>query len=100
MGPNVRKLVVEKMAKDAIPDGGGLADGIAFLSDKDRIIDGARDAQKWVEQALAVVKTAPNNPWGNNDEAIAGEILKQIEAKRKSLGRLRPSEMVDREHAE
>jgi hypothetical protein len=42
----------------------------------------AREAEAWVEQALAAVKAAPGNPYGNDDEAIAGEILSQIEARK------------------
>lgn len=77
-GPNVKKLIAHKMSIDAIPNGGGLGDGLKFLMDKQRIIAGAKAATEWVNQAISVVKTAPDNPWGDDDEAIAGEILRQV----------------------
>lgn len=78
MGPNVKRLIIAKMSRDAVPDGGGLADAIGFLTSKDALLRGAREATKFVEAAIAAVKAAPDNKWGD-DEAIAGEILKQIE---------------------
>lgn len=83
-GPNIKKLIIEKMSASAIPAGGGLAAGIAFLSSVANIIAAAREATAWVEQAIAVFKTAPDNPFGDDDEAIAGEILAGIEARRKA----------------
>jgi hypothetical protein len=76
MGPNVKSLVIRKMSYGAIPDGGGLMDGIKFL--RGDLTKSARKAQEWVDEAIATVKTAPDNPFGD-DEAIAGEILRQIE---------------------
>lgn len=84
-GPNVKKLIAHKMAIDAIPAGGGFAAGLHFLSDKQRIIDGAKAATAWVEQAIATVKSAPDNPYGD-DEAIAGEILRQLEERNRKAG--------------
>lgn len=84
-GPNVKKLIAHKMSIDAIPDGGGFADGIAFLSDKHRIIEGAKAATRWVMEAIAVVRTAAApNPFKNaDDETIAGEILLKVEESKK-----------------
>lgn len=87
MGTNVKKLVIHKISRDAIPDGGGVADGIAFLSDKKRIADGFRKATEWVTGAISAVRLAAEpNPWKNADEeAIAGEILRKIEDKRHGI---------------
>lgn len=82
MGPNQKKLIIRKMAIDAIPNGSGLSAGIAFLSSKDNVMDGFRTAAKWVDDAISVVKSAPDNTFGD-DESIAGEILKRIESKGK-----------------
>ena len=79
-GPNVKKLITTRIAQLAVPPGGGLADAIGFLASK-RIGKTAKDATDWVNEAIAVVKTAPDNPFGNDDEAIAGEILRQLEEK-------------------
>jgi len=82
MGPNVKKLITHKMSRDAIPDGGGFADGLSFLSNPERMAKAARAATEWVEHAIAIVKTAPDNPYGDDDEAIAGEILRQIDERK------------------
>ena len=83
MGPNFKKLVAHRMALSAIPPGGGLGDGIAFLMDKDKMLSAGKDAQKWVNDAIDVVMTAPDNPYGNDREAIAAEIVRRIELRRK-----------------
>lgn len=79
-GPNVRRLIVHKMSVDAIPAGGGLADGVKFLSDPKGIVATAKAATEWVQQATATVRAAaePNPFRDQDDEAIAGEILRQI----------------------
>lgn len=83
-GPNFNRLMSHKMAKEAIPDGGGLADGIKFLSSKESILAGARAAAEFTERAIEAVRNAAEpNPWRNaDDEAIAGELLRQIEARK------------------
>lgn len=80
MPTNVQKLVIQKMTRDAIPDGGGFLDGLKFLQGD--LGKAAREAQAWVDEAIAAVKAAPNNPYGDDDEAIAGEILRQIDCRR------------------
>jgi hypothetical protein len=81
-GPNVKKLIIRKMATDAIPGGGGLADGIRFLSDPQGLSKAARAATEWVTVAIRAVREAAEpNPWkAATDEDIAGEILRKIEA--------------------
>jgi hypothetical protein len=69
------------MAADAIPKGGGFADGMRFLTSPDLPARG-RDAVEWVFAAIDAVKSAPDNPYGDDDEAVAGEILRRIEEKR------------------
>jgi spore coat polysaccharide biosynthesis protein SpsF (cytidylyltransferase family) len=64
-----------------IPPDGGLADGIRELSSAENIGKRCREATAWVEEALAVVKTAPDNPYAD-DEAIAGAILEKIEKRK------------------
>ena len=48
IGPNVRKLIFQKMAIDAVPAGGGINHAIGFLLDKDKITAGFRSAAAWV----------------------------------------------------
>lgn len=75
LGPNVKRLLVLKVAKDAIPDGGGFAAGIDALMTPGRMVELSRNALMWIEEALTVFKSASDNPYGDNDEAIAGAIL-------------------------
>lgn len=77
---NVTRLIIHKMSVDAIPDSGGLADGLAFLSDKNRIKEGWQKAEAWVREAILLVRQAADpNPWREaSDEAIAGELLRQV----------------------
>lgn len=81
-GPNVKKLIIRRMAQQAIPPAGGFADGLAFLANKERLLAGAREATEYVFAALDAVKAAPGSTY-TDDEVIAAEILQAIEAKRK-----------------
>lgn len=84
-GPNIRKLIAHKMSLLLIPPGSSkdaMATGITGLMKPGNVSQIAREATAWVEAAVAAVKAAPANPYGE-DEAIAAEILRQIEAKRK-----------------
>lgn len=84
MGPNIRKLIATKMATDAIPRGEGFEAGIRFLSTKESIITGAKQATEWVQAAITVVrKAAEPNPFkAATDEEIAGEILRKLEERK------------------
>lgn len=81
LGPNTRKLLGHFIAREAVPEGGGLADGLNFLIDPDRRQRGMEKAMVNMEAALAAVKSAPDNPYGDDDEAIAAAILARIEAR-------------------
>lgn len=82
--PNIRKLIFHKMSLDAIPKGGGIADGIKFLSDREGLSKSLRAADEWVKAAILAVRNAGNpNPWKDRpDEDIAGELLRKIEERR------------------
>lgn len=80
IGPNVRKLIAHKMSLIAIPSGSGqdaFAIGLNAISDRDRFTSIAKEARLWVENALSIVKTAPDNSF-NDDEEIAGHLLAKI----------------------
>lgn len=82
-GPHFMKLVFRKIAKDAVPDGSGFADGIVagldLFTTPGRFSDLAHDAFGWVEAAIQTVRSAPDNPYGDDEETIAGVILAQLE---------------------
>lgn len=85
VGPNVKRLIARKMSLDAVPRGGGLADGLAFLSRKENITENAKTASAWVRVAMQAVREATEpNPWKDaDDETIAVYLLKQIAEREK-----------------
>lgn len=89
-GPLVRKLIVYKMALILVPNGAGLDDIQERLQATHAIGDAASQAQAWVRLAIQRVKATDDNLFGDDDEAIAGEILRQIaEKERERVHRLR-----------
>lgn len=90
-GPNVKKLVCKKMSLILVPAGTGspFAHALGALTDPARLKAAAKEATEFVEAAIAVVKTAPDNPYGDDDEAIAAAILKGIEEREAQRGRVR-----------
>jgi hypothetical protein len=85
IGPNAKKLLAHFAALEAVPRGGGLADGLNFLADPDRRRRGFERAMANLDAALEAVKSAPDNPYGDDDEAIAAAVLERVEAKRSLL---------------
>lgn len=85
LGPNVRRLIFERMSLEAIPPNGGFADGLKFLSSKESIAAGFTTAKRFVEDAITCVRQAEEpNPWKEStDEDIAGEILNQLQAQKR-----------------
>lgn len=83
-GPNVRRLIIEKASIDAIPPGGGFKDGVAFLSDPQKMIAVMKSASTWVIEAIRLVReaTGPNQWSKSSDEEIAGEILNRLRSKK------------------
>lgn len=79
-GPNVRRLIAHKMSLIMVPPGAkdGFAAAVGSMLRPGGIGDAAKEATEWVRQAIAAVKAAPDNPHGDDDEAIAGEILRQV----------------------
>lgn len=84
MGPYVRRLVIQKMATDAIPPRGSLADALSFLSSRKQISEGMRKAETYIQAAIIAVREAAEpNPWREaDDEAIAQEILRKIDERK------------------
>lgn len=84
LGPNAKKLLAYFIAREAIPPGGGIGDGLNFLLDSERRYQGLTKAVGALKAALAAVKSAPDNPYGDDDEAIAVAILERVEARHES----------------
>lgn len=79
LGPNIKRLLAIVSAKIMIPPGGGLADGIRAITTPGAMVDAARQGLAQVDQMIAVVRSAPDNPYGDDEEVIAGAILAQLE---------------------
>jgi hypothetical protein len=75
-------LVARKISLLAIVDDQGFEGALAFLKSPALMVAAAKEAEAFVASAIAAVKSAPDNPYGDDDEAIAGEILRKIEAKK------------------
>jgi len=84
--PNVKHLIFLKMGRDAIPDGGGFADGVKFLSSKEAIKNGWKKAVEWVDAAILAVRQAaePNQFKNATDEEIATVLVEKIKRKREA----------------
>ena len=85
LGENVRKLMFKFVAKDSIPAGGGLLDGIQFLTSPN-LRERMKKATERTFAAIDAIKAAPDNQWGDDDEAIAGAILSEIEKRKPKRG--------------
>ena len=83
--PNVKRLLLERVSIEAVPNGGGLNAGLTFLSSKENITAGFSAALEWVNQALIAVRNAaaPNPFASASDEEIATELMCQIIDKKK-----------------
>lgn len=91
MGPNMKKLVAHKISLDAFPPGTGgdfhenLMRGIDFIRDPKGFVASVKPAQDWAKAAVQAVRNAAEpNEWKTaDDEAIAGEILKRVDERKK-----------------
>lgn len=82
LGTNLKRLIAYKVSQDAVPAGGGVKDALAALTTPGRMAELSRNALAWVDQAVAAVRSAPDNPYGDDEEAICGAILEQLGIKK------------------
>ena len=78
-GPNVTKLIIKFIAREAVPPGGGIADGVEFFKDPEHRKRVMAKAVIGVHTAIELIKIAPDNPYGDDDEKIARFLLEKIE---------------------
>jgi len=81
---SIQRLMVEKMGLDAVPPGGNDVDVLRFLQTPGALSTSAIAAREWVTGAILAIRQANEpNPWKfSSDEAIAEEILRQVQARR------------------
>lgn len=63
-GPNMADLVVNRL--------------LALIETGWSVADASAEATRWAQDAIVAAKVAPNNPFGDDDEAIAAAILAKI----------------------
>ena len=81
-GPNVKILIAKFVAREAVPPGGGIAAAVEFLGNSERRKQVLESAEAKAIQAIQLIKSAPDNPFGDDDEKIASEILDQIQKRK------------------
>ena len=79
LGPNVKRLAARFAAVEAVPPGGGMPAALTFLTEPTRFKLGIKRAVQNALAAVDAVKTAHDNPYGSDDEVIAGAILRKID---------------------
>lgn len=85
LGPNVKKLMIHWASALMVPPGGGIGDAIEHLINPALLKAGMREALNKTMTASNAVKAAPDNVYGDDDEAIAGDILRRINAKKSRI---------------
>lgn len=83
-GKNKKRLIALFYSRLAIPPGGGLADGLAILTDPKRFKETTLQAIQLADQAITAMRAAPDNPYGDDEEQIAGGIVTEVEKKMNS----------------
>jgi hypothetical protein len=86
LGPNVRRLFFEFMSVEMIPHGSDnpLATGLASIMKLAQPGNGiAKRAEEKTTAAISAVKLSKDNPYGDDDEAIAQAILEAVDAKKR-----------------
>ncbi len=83
-GPNVTKLILQFVAREAVPPGGGLVSGLKFFQDKEHRNRVMAKAVVDANAAILLIKSAPDNPYGNDDEVIAKVLLEKIEERKRT----------------
>ena len=62
-----------------VPRGGNIYDAIEHLSDKDKLMNALRKAQQRTRDYIEGIKNSRDNPYGDDEEAIAKAILDKLE---------------------
>lgn len=80
MSSNFQKLIICKMSRD-MTSNRSFSDVLKDMQTSGVLAQRWREAREWVEEAIGLVKKCGDPQW-QNDEEIAGEILKKIQEQR------------------
>lgn len=78
MGPQVKRLFFRLLAREAIPPGGGVGDGVEFLQNSDRMKAGHKEALKKLNAFIWLMWTAHDNPY-KTDEEFAAALIERLD---------------------
>jgi hypothetical protein len=82
-GKNVTKLIIRFIAREAVPPGGGINNVAVFFSNAEHRKQIIESAEAKAIAAIQLIKNAPDNPYGDDEEIIAGILLEKIQEKQK-----------------
>ena len=82
-GKNVTQLIVRFIAREAVPPGGGLNNVVVFFKNAEHRKQIIESAETKAMAAIQLTKNAPDNPYGDDEEVIAGVLLEKIREKQK-----------------
>lgn len=97
-GPNVNKMIIEKIAKDMTPPGSNVG-SVAMAIIGGKLGPAAKVAEEWTMQAIGLLRAAIEpNPWKNStDEDIAAELLRKVAERRPKSAFQRLKEQAEKE---
>ncbi len=78
LGPNAKELLIRFMSRVAIPDDGNIADGARFFLNNEHRKKVMDHAWENMNAAITAVRSTSDNPYRDDEEAIAGAILEQV----------------------
>lgn len=79
LGPNAKRLLSRLIARAAVPPGGGLESSLRFFADTEHRHRVLEVAMGNLDASIALIRQAPDNPYGDDEEAIAAGILERLE---------------------
>lgn len=79
LGPNAKKLLSRFIAREAVPPGGGLQDSLQFFTNAEHRHRVLEVAMEKLDASIALIRQAPDNPYGEDEDAIAAGILEELE---------------------
>ena len=87
-GPNVNRLIIEFMAREAIPTGAGISAGFHYFLDEVHRKRINESAERNAMTAIQAMKSAPD-AFSDDDEIIAKFLLDKIAEKKAEQGFMR-----------
>lgn len=81
LGPNMKRLLSFWVSRLAVPPGAGMSAAISTFTTPGKLADLTRQALSEIDVALTAMRAAPDNPYGNDEEVIAGAIVDELQKK-------------------